>query len=153
MVFPGQRPGQAQVVETRGDSAVFIDQVVLMLCAGLIHGDLSEFNILLAGDGPMIIDLPQVIDAAGNNNAKRLFTRDVDNLAAYFGQFSAELLATDFAAEIWHLYENGDLKPGMLLTGQFARSEKIADDGLVMREIVDARDEAMARLADRVRVA
>jgi RIO kinase 1 len=133
--------------------ALLIDQVVLMLCAGLIHGDLSEFNILLAGDGPVIIDLPQVIDAAGNNNAKRLFTRDVDNLAAYFGQFSPELLATDFAAEIWHLYENGALKPGTLLTGEFARSEKIADDGLVMREIVDARDEAMDRLADRVWVA
>ena len=124
-----------------------IDQVVLMLCAGLIHGDLSEFNVLLAGDGPVIIDLPQVIDAAGNNNAKRLFTRDVDNLAAYFGQFAPELLATDFAAEIWHLYENGDLQPGTPLTGQFARIEKAADDDLVMREIDDARAEAMARFA------
>jgi len=124
-----------------------IDQVVLMLCAGLIHGDLSEFNVLLAGDGPVIIDLPQVIDAAGNNNAKRLFTRDVDNLAVYFGQFAPELLATDFAAEIWHLYENGDLQPGTPLTGQFARIEKAADDDLVMREIDDARAEAMARFA------
>jgi RIO kinase 1 len=124
-----------------------IDQVVLMLCAGLIHGDLSEFNVLLAGDGPVIIDLPQVIDAAGNNNAKRLFTRDVDNLAVYFGQFAPELLATDFAAEIWHLYENGDLQPGTPLTGQFARIEKAADDDLVMREIDDARAEALARFA------
>ena len=126
---------------------LLIDQVVLMLCAGLIHGDLSEFNVLLAGDGPVIIDLPQVIDAAGNNNAKRLFTRDVDNLAVYFGQFAPELLATDFAAEIWHLYENGDLQPGTPLTGQFARIEKAADDDLVMREIDDARAEAMARFA------
>lgn len=126
---------------------LLIDQVVLMLCAGLIHGDLSEFNVLLAGDGPVIIDLPQVIDAAGNNNAKRLFTRDVDNLAAYFGQFAPELLATDFAAEIWHLYENGDLQPGTPLTGQFARIEKAANDDLVMREIDDARAEAMARFA------
>lgn len=126
---------------------LLIDQVVLMLCAGLIHGDLSEFNVLLAGDGPVIIDLPQVIDAAGNNNAKRLFTRDVDNLAAYFGQFAPELLATDFAAEIWHLYENGDLQPGTPLTGQFARIEKAADDDLVMREIDDARTEAMSRFA------
>ncbi|MBE0575828.1 MAG: serine protein kinase RIO [Desulfuromonadales bacterium] len=126
---------------------LLIDQVVLMLCAGLIHGDLSEFNVLLAGDGPVIIDLPQVIDAAGNNNAKRFFTRDVDNLAAYFGQFAPELLATDFAAEIWHLYENGDLQPGTPLTGQFARIEKAADDDLVMREIEDARAEALARFA------
>ncbi|MGK2945524.1 MAG: PA4780 family RIO1-like protein kinase [Desulfuromonadales bacterium] len=126
---------------------LLIDQVVLMLCAGLIHGDLSEFNVLLAGDGPVIIDFPQVIDAAGNNNAKRLFTRDVDNLAAYFGQFAPELLSTDFAAEIWHLYENGDLRPGTPLTGQFARIEKAADDDLVMREIDDARAEAMARFA------
>ena len=126
---------------------LLIEQVVLMLCAGLIHGDLSEFNVLLAGDGPVIIDLPQVIDAAGNNNAKRLFTRDVDNLAAYFGQFAPELLATDFAAEIWHLYENGDLQPGTPLTGQFERIEKAADDDLVMREIDDARAEAMARFA------
>lgn len=122
-----------------------IDQVVLMLCAGLIHGDLSEFNILLADDGPVIIDLPQVIDAAANNNAKRLFTRDIDNLATYFGQFAPELLATDFAAEIWHLYESGDLQSGMFLTGQFARREEAADEDLIMREIDDARAEAMTR--------
>jgi RIO kinase 1 len=125
---------------------LLIDQVVLMLCAGLIHGDLSEFNILLAGDGPVIIDLPQVIDAAANNNAKRLFTRDVDNIATYFGQFAPELLATDFAAEIWNIYENGNLQPGMPLTGQFARIETAVDEDLIMREIDDAREEAMARL-------
>jgi RIO kinase 1 len=124
---------------------LLIDQVVLMLCAGLIHGDLSEFNILLAGDGPVIIDLPQVIDAAANNNAKRLFTRDVDNLATYFGQFAPELLATDFAAEIWHLYETGDLQPGMPLSGQFKLIETAVDEGLIIREIDDAREEAMAR--------
>ena len=100
---------------------LLIDQVVLMLCAGLIHGDLSEFNILLASDGPVIIDLPQVVDVAGNNHSKRLFTRDDDNLAAYFGQF--------------------------------ARIEKAVDDNRVMREIIDARAEAMARFAERARVA
>ncbi len=125
---------------------LLIDQVVLMLCIGLIHGDLSEFNILLAGDGPVIIDLPQVIDAAANNNAKRLFTRDVDNLATYFGQFAPELLATEFAAEIWHLYENGELKPGIALTGHFTPIETAVDEALIMREIDDAREEAMARL-------
>ena len=76
---------------------LLIEQVVRMLCAGLVHGDLSEFNVLVAGDGPVIIDLPQAIDAAGNNNAGRLFARDVDNLAAYFGQFAPELLATAYA--------------------------------------------------------
>ncbi len=95
-----------------------------MLCAGLVHGDLSEFNVLVAGDGPVIIDLPQAIDAAGNNNAGRLFARDVDNLAAYFGQFAPELLATAYAEEIWHLYEKGELHPESALTGRFARQRE-----------------------------
>jgi len=124
---------------------LLIDQVVLMLCAGLIHGDLSEFNILLAGDGPVIIDLPQVIDSAANNNAKRFFTRDVNNLTSYFGQFAPEILITEFAEEIWHHYENGDLQPGMPLTGQFARIEQAVDEDLIMQVIDDAREEAMAR--------
>jgi RIO kinase 1 len=132
---------------------LLIEQVVLMLCAGLVHGDLSEFNVLLADDGPVIIDLPQAIDAAGNNNAGRLFARDVDNLAAYFGQFAPELLATAYAEEIWHLYEKGELHPESTLTGCFASSEKAADVRSVMREIDDSRMEALARELGRKRVA
>ncbi|MBE0596895.1 MAG: serine protein kinase RIO [Desulfuromonadales bacterium] len=124
---------------------LLIEQVVRMLCAGLVHGDLSEFNVLVAGDGLVIIDLPQAIDAAGNNNAGRLFARDVDNLAAYFGQFAPELLTTAYAQEIWHLYEKGALHPESTLTGRFASSEKAADVRSVMREIDDSRKEALAR--------
>ncbi len=132
---------------------LLIDQVVRMLCAGLVHGDLSEFNVLVASDGPVIIDLPQAIDAAGNNNAGRLFARDVDNLAAYFGQFAPELLTTAYAEEIWHLYESGELHPDSALTGRFATSEKEADVRSVMREIDDSRQEALARELGRTRVA
>jgi RIO kinase 1 len=132
---------------------LLIGEVVRMLCAGLVHGDLSEFNVLVAGDGPVIIDLPQAIDAAGNNNAGRLFARDVDNLAAYFGQFAPELLTTAYSEEIWHLYEKGKLHPESTLTGHFVRSEKAADVIGVMREIDDSREEALARELGRTRMA
>ena len=130
-----------------------IAEVVRMLCAGIVHGDLSEFNVLVASDGPVIIDLPQAIDAAGNNNAGRLFMRDVDNLAAYFGQFAPELLTTAYAREIWHLYESGELQPETTLTGRFEKSEKAADVHIVLREIEDSRKEALAREAGRAAVA
>jgi len=128
---------------------LLIAEVVRMLCAGIVHGDLSEFNVLAAGDGPVIIDLPQAIDAAGNNNAGRLFARDVDNLAAYFGQFASELLTTSYAKEIWHLYENGELQAETKLTGRFVSHERAADVHIVMREIEDSRKEALAREAGR----
>ncbi len=114
---------------------MLITQVVLMLCAGIIHGDLSEYNVLVSSDGPVIIDLPQAVDAAGNNNACSMLLRDINNLAAYFGQFAPELLATDYGMEIWSLYEKGDLHPGVDLTGRFERSEKRADVDEIMREI------------------
>lgn len=127
-----------------------IDEVVRMLCAGLIHGDLSEFNVLVGANGPVIIDLPQVVDAAANNNAMRLFTRDVNNLTAYFAQFAPELLSTSFAKEIWALYENGDLLPGTPLTGQCEDSSKAADVDSVLRVIEHSHLEALAREAGRV---
>jgi len=132
---------------------LLIGEVVRMLCAGVVHGDLSEFNVLVASDGPVIIDLPQAIDAAGNNNAGRIFARDVDNLAAYFGRYTPELAATAYADEIWHLYEKGKLRPKSNLTGRFARSEKVADVRSVMREIDDSRKEALARELGRTRMA
>lgn len=113
-------------------------QVVLMLCAGVIHGDLSEFNILVGADGPVIIDLPQAVDAAGNNHARAMLERDVGNLVVYFGQFAPELLATRYGKEIWHLYEHGELHPDTPLTGRFAESNKPVDLRGVMREIDDA---------------
>ena len=122
-----------------------IREVVRMLCAGIIHGDLSEFNILLAADGPVIIDLPQAVDAAGNNHAPRMLVRDVDNLRRYFGRFAPELLATNYGMEIWALYDSGGLHPDVELTGRFERSEAAVDLESVMREIDDARFEEAAR--------
>lgn len=126
--------------------AFLIEQVVRMLCAGIVHGDLSEFNILVGSDGPIIIDLPQAVDAAGNNHAKDMLARDVNNLANYFGQFAPELLTTQYAKEIWALYERGDLTIESKLTGHFAETKKAVDMQSVMREIKNAEFQESARL-------
>ena len=123
-----------------------IREVVRMLAAGVVHGDLSEFNILVGADGPVIIDLPQAIDAAGNNHAPRMLVRDVDNLRRFLGRFAPELLATDYGKEIWALYEAGGLTPEAPLTGRFVTDERDPDLEAVMREIDDARLEEAARL-------
>ena len=126
-----------------------IDEVVRMLCAGVVHGDLSEFNILLADeagqDVPVIIDLPQAVDAAGNHHAQRMLLRDVANLRDFFGQFAPELLGTDFGPEIWSLYQQGLLSQDTVLSGHFDRSTADVDLSAVMREIDDARAEDAAR--------
>ena len=124
---------------------ILITQVVRMLCAGIIHGDLSEFNVLVDSVGPVIIDLPQAIDAAANNHAHQMLLRDVANLANYFGQFAPELLATDYGNEIWLLYQGSQLSPESVLTGHFERIEKPVDLDSVMREISDTLKEEEAR--------
>ena len=126
--------------------ATLIDEVVRMLCAGVIHGDLSEFNVLLAADGPVIIDLPQAVDAAGNNHAPRMLMRDVDNLRNFFGRYAPELLSTRYGPEIWALYAGGLLVPDMPLTGRYERKPGTVDLSGVLREIEDARLEEAARL-------
>ena len=128
---------------------LLIKEVVKMLCAGLVHGDLSEFNVLVDSYGPIIIDLPQAIDASANNNAERMLERDVNNLAAYFGRFAPELLSTSYGKEIWYIYESGSLTPDTKLTGHFKGSNMEADLESIMREIDDARDEAMRRKEER----
>jgi len=125
--------------------ASLIGEVVRMLCAGIVHGDLSEFNVLLAEDGPVVIDLPQAVDAAGNNHARRMLLRDVDNLRVFFGGFAPELLATRYGEEIWQLYERGELDPATVLTGRFEAPSKAVDVGGVLREVDDARAEEAAR--------
>jgi RIO kinase 1 len=125
--------------------ATLIKEVVRMLCAGVVHGDLSEFNILLAADGPVIIDLPQAVDAAGNNHAQRMLLRDVENLRDFFGRFEPAILPTQYGAEIWGLYERGMLQNDTVLTGRFERERKAVDVGGVLREIDDARAEEAAR--------
>jgi RIO kinase 1 len=124
-----------------------IGEVVRMLCAGVVHGDLSEFNVLLAADGPVIIDLPQAVDAAGNNHAPRMLVRDVDNLRRFFGQFAPELLGTDYGKEIWASYQSGTLLPESELTGFFEPDETAADLESVMFEIDNARLEEAARIS------
>ena len=131
--------------DARLHHAALLREVVRMLCAGVVHGDLSEFNILLAADGPVIIDLPQAVDAAGNNHAPRMLMRDVDNLRNFFGQFAPELLASAYGPEIWQMYERGMLSPDVELTGRYERKPGTVDLGSVLREIADARDEEAAR--------
>lgn len=125
--------------------ATLIGEVVRMLCAGVVHGDLSEFNILLAADGPVIIDLPQAVDAAGNNHARRMLLRDVANLRDFFGRFAPALLATDYGPEIWDLYERGLLAPDQPLTGHFEQVLGAVDLEGVMEVIDDVQLEEAAR--------
>lgn len=120
-------------------------QVVRMLCAGIVHGDLSEYNVLVDNTGPVIIDLPQAVDAAGNNHASSMLERDVANMASYFGQFAPELLRSEYGKEIWSLYQSGLLTPESSLTGHFKHDEKPVDLHSVMREINDTLKEEQAR--------
>ena len=131
--------------QARIHHATLLTEVVRMLCAGVVHGDLSEFNILLAEDGPVIIDLPQAVDAAGNNHASRMLLRDVANLRNFFGGFAPDLLRVDYGNEIWDLYQRGVLYPDTVLTGRFARKTGPVDLGGVLREIDDASAEEAAR--------
>jgi RIO kinase 1 len=126
--------------------ATLVRQIVRMLCAGVIHGDLSEYNVLVDRDGPVIIDLPQAVNAAGNNNAASMLQRDADNITTYFSRFAPMLMATQFGKEIWSLYERGALHENVALTGHVAANTRIADVAAVMREISDVRAEHEERL-------
>jgi len=131
--------------QSREHHRTLIKQVVRMLCAGIIHGDLSEYNVLVDSEGPVIIDLPQAIDAAANNHACTMLLRDVTNLSNYFGQFAPELLDTDYGMEIWSLYQSSQLHPEVPLTGVYTRIKKAVDLDSVMREINDTLKEEAAR--------
>ncbi|HEY4212385.1 MAG TPA: PA4780 family RIO1-like protein kinase [Steroidobacteraceae bacterium] len=132
--------------ETARDYHQFlIQQIVRMLSVGLIHGDLSEFNVLVGPDGPVIIDLPQVVNAAGNNGALAMLERDVNNIRGTLGRFAAELLETQFALEMWALFEQGELHADTQLTGTFVRDEAAADAEAVLAAVDDAREDAIQR--------
>lgn len=132
-------------VQAREYHGRIIAEIVRMLCAGLVHGDLSPFNVLVDQEGPVIIDLPQAVNAAGNNSAGMMLKRDVDNMAIYFGRFAPELLQTDYGKEIWGLYESGNLQHDTQLTGHFERSTVDADVAAVMQVIDDAREQEAER--------
>lgn len=127
------------------DHATVMTYVMRMLCAGVVHGDLSEFNVLVDDYGPVIIDLPQAVDAAGNNNARAMLERDVNNMTTYYGQYAPELLGSKYAKEIWALYEDGELHPEVELTGQFEESAEAADVDVVVQEIKAAFAEEQER--------
>ncbi len=127
------------------DHAVIMRYVVRMLCAGLIHGDLSEFNVLVDEYGPVIIDLPQAVDAAANNSARAMLERDVANMTAYYAQYAPELRHTRYGREIWELYEDGALQPDTELTGESEDPTAPADVDAVLREIQAVLAEEQAR--------
>jgi RIO kinase 1 len=138
--------------EARRDHRVLLDEVIRMLLAGIVHGDLSEFNVLMGAEGPVIIDLPQAVDAAGNNHARAMLERDVANLSRTFGRFAPDLLGTSFGAEIWKHYEGGTLAVGMPLTGRVDGPEGPVDLDNLIDEIDDARfeeEEKQMRLAQK----
>ncbi|OCH43085.1 PA4780 family RIO1-like protein kinase [Aliivibrio fischeri] len=127
------------------DHDLMIQYVTRMLCAGIVHGDLSEFNVLVDHLGPVIIDLPQAVDASANNNAKWMLERDVNNMATYYGQYAPELLGSEYAKEMWALYESGELTPNTQLTGVFIDDGKDADVDGLMAEINAVMEEARLR--------
>ena len=128
------------------DHAVVMQYVVMMLCAGIVHGDLAEFNVLVDDYGPVIIDLPQAVDASANNNAESMLARDVANMTTYYGQFAPQLLGSNYAKEIWALYEDGALKPDTALSGFFAEPEDESDVDSVLDEIKAVLREEEKRL-------
>ena len=145
--FSAPRLGELQLEAdlAREYHAFLVKQVQLMLCIGLIHGDLSAYNVLVGAEGPVVIDFPQVVSAGGNNAARAMLLRDVNNLTATLGAFAPELLETWYGEEMWALFESGDLLPDSLLTGTFVHDERSVDLDGVREAINDAREEALIR--------
>lgn len=149
--FSAPRLGEVELSaeQAREYHAVLVRQVVRMLCCGLIHGDLSEYNVLVGPDGPVVIDFPQVVSAAGNNAARTMLLRDVNNLTASLGRWAPELLDTWYGEEMWALFEAGELRPDTALTGRFVHDERSVDLDSVREAINDARELALIRQQGR----
>lgn len=132
--------------QARTDHALMMNYIVRMLCTGLVHGDLSEFNVLMDNSGPVIIDLPQVVNAAANNHAKSMLERDINNMSRYYGQYAPELLNSQYAQEIWGLYQEGNLTQESILSGKFIVSNTCSNTGSVLAEIHVAKKEYQHKL-------
>ena len=141
------RLGDVMMTEEQAneDHAIMMHYIMLMLCAGIVHGDLSEFNVLVDDYGPVIIDLPQAVNAAANNSAEEMFARDVNNMRRYYGSFSPALLRTQYAKEMWDLFEDGKLTPESTLTGKFEDDSEGADVDAVLEEIKAVMEEERER--------
>jgi RIO kinase 1 len=149
--FSAARLGEVELEpeQARQFHQTLVRQVVRMLCCGLIHGDLSPYNVLVGPDGPVVIDFPQVVSAGGNNAARSMLLRDVNNLTAYLGRFAPELLDSWYGEEMWALFEAGSLLPDSELTGTFVHDESTVDLDSVRHAINDAREEALIRQQGR----
>ena len=149
--FSAPRLGEVELTpeQARDYHAVLVRQVVRMLCCGLIHGDLSAYNVLVGPDGPVVIDFPQVVSAGANNAARTMLLRDVNNLTATLGRWAPELLDTWYGEEMWALFEAGTLLPDTVLTGQFTVDERSVDLDGVRDAINDARELALIRQQGR----
>ncbi|MGO4221864.1 PA4780 family RIO1-like protein kinase [Lysobacter sp. TAF61] len=149
--FSAPRLGEVELTaeQARQFHTVLMRQVVLMLCCGLIHGDLSAYNVLVGPNGPVVIDFPQVVSAAGNNAARQMLLRDVNNLTANLGRWAPELFDTWYGEEMWALFEAGTLLPDTVLTGKFTHDERRVDLDSVRDAINEARDEALIRQQGR----
>lgn len=149
--FSAARLGEVELdaAQARAFHAVLVQQAKLMLCCGLIHGDLSAYNVLVGPEGPVVIDFPQVVSAAGNNAARAMLLRDVNNLTAYLGRSAPELLETWYGEEMWELFQAGELQPDTVLTGAFTPDESAVDLDSVRHAINDAREEALIRQQGR----
>lgn len=134
------------------DHAIMMHYIMLMLCEGIVHGDLSEFNVLVDDYGPVIIDMPQAVNAAANNSAKAIFLRDVNNMRRYYGEFAPTLLNTQYGKEMWALFEQGELTPNSVLSGQFDDPSEAADVDSVLEEIKAAIQDEQDR-QERIRSA
>lgn len=149
--FSAPRLGEVELtaVQALEFHRVLVRQVVRMLCCGLIHGDLSAYNVLVGPDGPVVIDFPQVVNAAGNNAARTMLLRDVNNLTAALGRWAPELFDTWYGEEMWALFETGELQPDTQLTGEFTFDERAVDLDSVREAINDAREVALIRQQGR----
>ena len=149
--FSAPRLGEVELTadQARGYHRILVRQVVRMLCCGLIHGDLSAYNVLVGADGPVVIDFPQVVSAGGNNAARTMLLRDVNNLTASLGRWAPELLDTWYGEEMWALFEAGALQPGTELTGHYEPDQTAVDLDSVRDAINDAREEALIRQQGR----